>query len=429
MSKDYLFKLEIYDKPEGKKVGDFLAMNVNQEGASLITIPLENENHRNKEGLHIKTDNQKQHFIKDLLQDDMYKQIQSSVFDKEGNSTFTIHSQNMNMSIDDFVRQFAKETMEINKAENPSLSKEQVNTLENLHFWRRNQLVAKRENDDLEVGKSDAAIRELFDRADEQGIPMKLQNNIMDHAENNRDEYFSDLPFIKENNSIVPHHTIKLTSFEPNSLIDAEGLAQLTVTNGVTGKEHSFTVWAENAEEREFEPYHVYMNNPILNDYDSNYETIEDLLNQSLSDTTLFDVVQYDEKVEKAIERYYETGENFSVDFPPEKQISNLHSIIVDEEIADLMIKGDKGLLEKDDIVSFGKLVQNDTDLFDSNIEFIGNQFKDVLEKKPLNKDEMKFADKTFEALNLNMKANDFSLSNEKQKSSSLLAKDEGISR
>lgn len=78
-------------------------------------------------------------------------------------------------------------------SEYENLIDEQLSTLKSLHYWRRNQLVAKREADYAEVVKSDQNIRYLLVQADQQSIPFKLQNKVLHHAEHHQNENFSDM--------------------------------------------------------------------------------------------------------------------------------------------------------------------------------------------------------------------------------------------
>ncbi|WP_416141647.1 LPD25 domain-containing protein [Lysinibacillus capsici] len=69
----------------------------------------------------------------------------------------------------------------------------QLSVLRSLHYWRRNQLIAKQNQDFNEVEKSDQAIRHQLDQADEQNIPFKLQNEVLHHAEHYPNASFSEM--------------------------------------------------------------------------------------------------------------------------------------------------------------------------------------------------------------------------------------------
>lgn len=69
----------------------------------------------------------------------------------------------------------------------------QLSELRSLHYWRRNQLIAKQNQDFTEVEKSDQAIRHQLDRADEQNIPFKLQNEVLHHVEHHPNVSFSEM--------------------------------------------------------------------------------------------------------------------------------------------------------------------------------------------------------------------------------------------
>lgn len=277
-----------------------------------------------------------------------------------------------------------------------SLNEEQLKTLESLHFWRRNQLAAKRNNDEMEVSKSDLSIRQLFNRADAQEIPFKIQNRVIDHADNKKEESFSDMEFTEERNSLKPEHSIKLTSIE-NGIYDVDTVAELTVTNGITDKEHVFHVYGEDVINGEIEPFYIFFNDPINANYETEKGDIEGILDDSLFQTTLSDIVIYEDSLIEKIKN----GEEFELNFTDQQQIMNLHSIIVNEEIADLMIKYDKDLLNKNDFVSFGKLIEHDTDLFDINSIFEKEKILPIIDNAPFEENEIMYTAKAFEALNM----------------------------
>lgn len=71
------------------------------------------------------------------------------------------------------------------------LDEKQLSALRALHFWRRNLMVASRQQDSTECHKSRIAIVHLFKYCDHLEIPYKLQNKVIYAA--SKDIAFSDL--------------------------------------------------------------------------------------------------------------------------------------------------------------------------------------------------------------------------------------------
>ncbi len=292
-----------------------------------------------------------------------------------------------------------------------SINEEQKSTLASLHFWRRNQMVAKRENDIPEVEKSDKAIRVLFERADALGIPFKLQNTVMYHAEHNRDEGFSDMNIndkAKDQGINKEGHELRVTSLESQQIRDSDEVAHIIMTNGITGKEHTFSVWAGDIENNELEPYYVYLNNP--QDLQGDDLSIEDSLSNALYDSSLIEIVKDSEGIQQSIQDYYhDEGKTFNFDIPVSQQNSDLHSMIVDEEVADLLIKSDKNMLTKEDIVNFGKLVEHDTSTDYDLAPYLKDSFESVLKESGIEKDELSHVNSALQTLNIESNVDDFS--------------------
>lgn len=71
------------------------------------------------------------------------------------------------------------------------LDEKQISALRALHFWRRNLIVASRQQDSIECHKSRIAIVHLFKYCDHLEIPYRLQNKVIYAAL--KDVAFSDL--------------------------------------------------------------------------------------------------------------------------------------------------------------------------------------------------------------------------------------------
>jgi len=59
------------------------------------------------------------------------------------------------------------------------LDEKQVSALRSLHFWRRNLMIASKQQDSTECQKSRIAIYQLLKVCDHLEIPFKLQNKVI----------------------------------------------------------------------------------------------------------------------------------------------------------------------------------------------------------------------------------------------------------
>ena len=280
------------------------------------------------------------------------------------------------------------------------LNREQESILRSMHFWRRNQLVAKRDNDVDEIKKSDSAIKYNFEKADQNKIPFSIQNKVLSHAEENRYEGFSDMKFEKEHN-----HTMQIKNIEGDRDIDE--IAKIVITNAVNGKEHELSVWASDGENNELAPHYVYMNMPGELDLENN-DTYQDALADNLHDGQLFEIIKYDDEIESVISDYHDgVSTEFEFNIPTEKQTMSLQEIVIDEELADILIKSENNLLEKSDLVDFGKLVGND--LQDLNFSFdedLKKSFDNALSNSNIAKDEIPHVKASYESLSIKLPDN-----------------------
>lgn len=204
------------------------------------------------------------------------------------------------------------------------------------------------------------------------------------------------------------NHKLKVTSLEGVDGRDSEEIAQIVMTNGVTNKEHSFSVWASDISNNELSPYYVYLNCP--EQLPDDYTNIQDALSDSLGDFTLSDLVKDTAEIEKSIQEYVQDeNKTFSFEIPPNQQGLDLHSLIVDEEVADLLLKNEKSMVSKQDLIDFGRLVEGDKH-FSYNLDHeLNESFQVMLNQTGVKKDEVKYLNTAFNTLNVNLDANDFS--------------------
>lgn len=204
-------------------------------------------------------------------------------------------------------------------------------------------------------------------------------------------------------------HKMNVRSLQGN-VHDEYELAEICVTNGVTGKEHSFSIWHDMDDTIDQEISHsdiqesgtyVFMNMPSIDH--SEYGSVEEGLQESLLQASLSDVINYDEELEKTFVDYHNGNiEEFNHEIPKEQQVFNLDEIIVGEEISDVLLKSELGFLEKNDLVELGKTVKNS----ESNINIqltdeMVTSFNDVVKKEPIKQSEKTLLKATFDKLNV----------------------------
>lgn len=204
----------------------------------------------------------------------------------------------------------------------------------------------------------------------------------------------------------MKEHTMTLHSPTSNEREEFE-LAEITIKNAINDKEHTFTVWGdEGIQENEIEdgfPTYVWLHGVddkiSLNMDSAELQTL--LEDEHLSQFSLDDLVKVDSNIEKLLHNSYENGTDFLLEIPTDKQGFDLNTILIDEEIIDMTYKAKDGELSKKDIIDFGKLVAMDSDISVGKLDYLKEPMLKVLINNELTKEEVKFAEKTFEAFQL----------------------------
>lgn len=239
----------------------------------------------------------------------------------------------------------------------------------------------------------------------------KLLNEVRDTAKEfieTIDEHMLQAKEKEMEKGLEKNHKLKVTSLEGVDGRDSEEIAQIVMTNGVTNKEHSFSVWASDISNNELSPYYVYLNCP--EQLPDDYTNIQDALSDSLGDFTLSDIVKDTAEIEKAIQEYVQNEDKtFSFEIPPNQQGLDLHSLIVDEEVADLLLKNEKSMVSKQDLIDFGRLVEGDKDISYNLDHELNESFQVILNQTGVKKDEVKYLNTAFSTLNVNLDASNFS--------------------
>ena len=200
-------------------------------------------------------------------------------------------------------------------------------------------------------------------------------------------------------------HTLELSNIEGGS--DEGTVAQLVVTNAVNGNFHTFHVRSQDTKEIDVDSSDIFHNSPSEVKYF--YEgCIQELLNDAFEDTQLYQIVSLSNETIQIIEKAYKTGDEFNFTYGPSEMAKyfSLHYFIVNEELAELMIKVEEGTLTIDAIIDFGKLVEVDTETYEGDAGYFYSFFEEVVEKaqqnKPLNEEDSKYVNIAFNYLNFN---------------------------
>lgn len=200
-------------------------------------------------------------------------------------------------------------------------------------------------------------------------------------------------------------HTLELSKTESGS--DEGTVAKLVVTNAVNGEPYLFDVRSDNPVAINIGSSIICHSEPSKIEYF--YEGfVEELLSNNLENTLLGELVCLANKTVQIIEESYETGDDFSFEYGPSEMVDyfNLHYIIVNEELARLMIKAEERTLTIGDIIDFGKLVEVDTDTYEGDAGYFYSFFEEVVKKaqqnKPLNEEESKYVNIAFNYLDFN---------------------------
>lgn len=209
---------------------------------------------------------------------------------------------------------------------------------------------------------------------------------------------------LKANEKDMDAHKFIVRSLENENGIDAEEIAQIVLVNGLTNKEHSFSVWAGDISNNELEPYYVYKESPqILSD---DYTDLSDAL---LQDYILSDFVKNPTEVENKIQEYFKDGDKtFNIEITPSNLHSDLHYLIVDAEVSDILLKSEKGQLSKQDLIDFGRLVESDQELLYKLDHHLHKPIEEVLKQEGVTNDEEKDIQTAIKGLNVNLDVSDF---------------------
>lgn len=175
------------------------------------------------------------------------------------------------------------------------------------------------------------------------------------------------------------NHSLKIQSGTYTEGMAVDELGEFVMKNGLSGKEHHVTLWGSGIMENEsLQNIALYLNDPE----EITRLMAEDMLldgaaSDALLDYSLNDLIRTEEEIWSDIENYVEnpTAE-YEHEIPLKDIKVNLHDLIVQEEITDLMMKNERAALSKEDLLEFGQLVKGDFSSYD-----VGRELKEPVEK------------------------------------------------
>ncbi|MFB8424907.1 hypothetical protein ACFC4S_23100 [Priestia megaterium] len=200
-------------------------------------------------------------------------------------------------------------------------------------------------------------------------------------------------------------HTLELSDVKGGS--DEGTVAQLIVTNAVNGNFHTFQVRSQDTKEIDVDSSDFFHNSPseVKYFYDG---CIQELLNDASENTLLYQIVSLSNETIQIIEKAYETGDEFKFTYGPSEMAKyfSLHYFIVNEELAELMIKVEEGTLTIDAIINFGKLVEVDAETYEGDAGYFYSFLEEVVKKAQqngsLNEEDSRYVNIAFNYLNFN---------------------------
>ena len=214
-------------------------------------------------------------------------------------------------------------------------------SLSYLHGWTKNANMQEKEQLLKDVKNTASEFIGIIDESLEQ----ELQQNLNREGDYNMDDKVNIKSFNRE-------------------WSDQYELATITYTNGVTGKENDFSVWIATEDEQltkeEFKStsLDVFMSSPSYDFYI--YDDIEEGISKNHFHTDLDSLIEIDEEIENTLIEYYNGDvDEFNIEIPKEKQNLDAKSVVVDEEITDVLLKSDMNALEVDDLVELGQTLEN----------------------------------------------------------------------
>src|SRR5699024_8159520 len=214
-------------------------------------------------------------------------------------------------------------------------------SLSYLHGWTKNADMQDKEQLLKDVKNTASEFIGIIDESLEQ----ELQQNLNREGDYNMDDKVNIKSFNRE-------------------WSDQYELATITYTNGVTGKENDFSGWIATEDEQltkeecKSTSLDVFMSSPSYDFYI--YDDIEEGISKNLFHTDLDSLIEIDEEIENTLIGYYNGDvDEFNIEIPKEKQNLDAKSVVVDEEITDVLLKSDMDALEVDDLVELGQTLEN----------------------------------------------------------------------
>lgn len=259
-------------------------------------------------------------------------------------------------------------------------------SLSYLHGWTKNKELNDKEKLLNEVKQTSKEFIDIID----QNLEQELQ--------------------IEKERSSIMNNKVNVKSFDGEITEEFE-LATITYTNGNTGKEIDFSIWAVDLDDEEqitiedlrnSETY-VFMNSPSYNI--NNTKSYAENMNENIFETNLYELIDVDEEIEQTLVDYHNGEINeFNIEIPQDKQTIDAKSIIVDEEITDILLKNELDEINYNDIVELGKTL-NDFNMEEFNFYYpedeLKNNFNKELLTADIKEDDIQYINTAFKKMNI----------------------------
>jgi hypothetical protein len=210
-------------------------------------------------------------------------------------------------------------------------------------------------------------------------------------------------------NKGVYEHDVYVRSVEGN-IRDSQELAELVIINSVNQEEYVFTVWgdgddfdSEKVKEEGLDSL-VWLSGADENiTLDVDREELENDLSNALFQSSLSDFLQNEamqEVTEKIID-YQNDNKKFIYKVPFNQLSIDMRTVLIDEEIARMTRSAHENGLMKEDVINFGKLIGQETDIHVGQLNYLKEPMEKALTDGVLSPVEKQAIQFTFEAVQL----------------------------
>jgi len=210
-------------------------------------------------------------------------------------------------------------------------------------------------------------------------------------------------------NKGVYEHDVYVRSVEGN-IRDSQELAELVIINSVNQEEYVFSVWGDGDDFDNEKVKEEGLGSLVwLSGVDENItldvdrEELETDLNNALFQSSLEDLLK-DEAMQEVTNRiidYQDDDKEFIYKVPFNQLSKDMRTVLIDEEITRMTRSAHENGLTKEDIINFGTLIGQDTDIMVGQLNYLKEPMEKALADEVISPDEKLAIQFTFEAFQL----------------------------